>query len=110
MFRDDLRELAKPSEMIEAYLKQAASKTQDIDHEKEIDDRFKDLLEVLQEKELDFEDGEFPPGSSSMVNNSRKTNKTYSHLKWTPLHKIYQVKVLSHSNCLESSSFEKLCD
>jgi len=75
--------------MIDVYLKQVSSKAEDIDHEKEIDDRFKDLLEVLEQKEANFEDSEFPIGSSSMVNNSRKTNKPYANLKWSPLHKIY---------------------
>lgn len=90
-FRDDLRDLDKVNDMIDVYLKQVSSKAEDIDHEKEIDDRFKDLLEVLEQKEVNFEDSEFPIGSSSMVNNSRKTNKPYANLKWSPLHKIYQV-------------------
>ena len=46
--------MEKVENMIEAYLKQAASKVQDIDHEKEIDDRFRDLVDVLEEKEVEF--------------------------------------------------------
>ena len=91
-YRRELGEINNAEEMIQRYFQEIAKKQQHIDHEFEIDDRFEDLQEELNDKQLSYKDFDFPAGSSSMVNNSRKTNKPYVNLKWVPLHEIYQVR------------------
>jgi hypothetical protein len=93
-FRNDLDELRTTDEMVKRYMQEIAKKQQDIDHENAIDERFVDLQNAIAEKQLSYDDMDFPAGSSSMVNNSRKTNKPYVKLEWKPLREIYQNPVL----------------
>lgn len=59
---------------------------------KTIDKRF-DLLKIEANKRgIKFEDYLFPPNSSSMVNNSRKTEVEYADIPWKNLKSIYEVR------------------
>lgn len=93
IYQRDLANLKTAEEMIQRFYDEISKKEHDIDHELEIDERYADLQEELLDKQLIYDDVDFPSGSSSMVNNSRKTNKPYVNLKWMPLHEIYQVRV-----------------
>lgn len=59
---------------------------------KEMDNRFEDLVDEIEDRPEHFDDVIFPPGSSSMVNNSRKTDKDFANCDWKSMtDEIYEV-------------------
>lgn len=91
-FVEILKEAKNVPDAVEIYKKEIEDFGKGYGLFREMDERFDNLAMEVQRRGEKFDDVSFPPGGSSMVNNTRKTDKDYAGLEWKSINEeIYEV-------------------
>jgi len=93
-FKEEIKQTLSLPEMLKALSKVTKELGGNKGQLKEMDRRFEDIKEEARKRGIVFDDVLFPSNSSSMVNNSRKTEMEFSNLQWKSLSDIYEKLVV----------------
>lgn len=92
LFKLKLQKSDNLDDLLTVYDNQVEKKKNMLGHEEDIDKYYDILFDEVANRGLLYDDGYFPAGPSSMVNNTRKTKMPYARLDWKKLTEIYEVK------------------